>query len=61
MEKMEKFEKDLANSEANIDLVVPRERPALAFILKQTGTVNDDSLTAWSNKYCDYKDCTFFA
>lgn len=60
MEQYKRLEAIFEDLAANIDPVISQERPALAFILKQAGTVNDDSL-AWSNKYCDYKDCIFSA
>ncbi|MEK6646751.1 MAG: hypothetical protein AABY84_08785 [Candidatus Firestonebacteria bacterium] len=37
--------------------IASSERPALACVLACLESVDDNSKTAWENKYCDYHDC----
>lgn len=39
--------------------IASNERPALACVLAQMESVNDNSKTAWNNKYPDYHDCSW--
>ena len=36
---------------------VYKEKPALAWIVKQAEEAYDFQKMAWENKYCDYHDC----
>lgn len=38
-------------------IIASNERPALACVLAQMESVNDNSKTAWNNKYPDYHNC----